>query len=114
VPASELGGVVEMDLSNNPKAKELSNRTNNNSKAETIPIKISELKSYSSAEDNNVTKKEAKECNVNVGYDATSDEPYVTDGSTAVQKCEKDTSDSKNEKQSGEKEREKYTKDSEN
>jgi hypothetical protein len=109
---SEPSGLVQVDLSSISKAKELSNGSNNSSKTEMIPIKISALKSYSSAEDSNEKKKEANECNANFGYDAAGDEKYGTVSGAAEQKGEKDTNDSKNDKRNGEKIQEKHTKDS--
>lgn len=81
---------------------------NENRKTETIPIKALGLKSYSSAEDNYSKNKASVECNVNFGYDATGEEQNVTMGGSAIQKCEKVTDDSRNDKQNGEEEHDKH------
>jgi hypothetical protein len=80
IPASELGGLEETDFASISKTKEVNDEKNINNKDETIPIKTSALKCYSSAEDNNVKNEETGEYNVNIGYDATGDESCGTCG----------------------------------
>jgi hypothetical protein len=109
-PASQHDGGVEMDLTSISKAKQLSNGTDSSHKAETIPIRTSSLKSYSSAWENNTKNKETGECYVNFGYDTTGNEQYTTVDSPGVQKHEKDSKDSNNEKQRGETQSKKHTK----
>jgi len=74
IPASELGGLEEANFASISKMKEINDEKNINTKDETIPIKASVLKYYSSAEDNNAKNEETEECKVNYGYDATGDE----------------------------------------
>jgi hypothetical protein len=101
---------VEIGLGGFPKKKELNNGMNSDGRAETIPIKTSALKSYSSADESNVKNKEHRECNVNFGYDAAGDEQCVTVGDAGRRRYEKDTNVSNSETQNGGKESEKHTK----
>jgi hypothetical protein len=110
IPVPDPGSLEERDFTNISKMKEINNENNINSRDETIPIKTSALKYYSSAEDNNANNKEPGEYNVNFGYDTTDDETCVTVGSAGVQKCENAANDSNNAKQDGRKESEKSTK----
>lgn len=109
-PVSEPGGLEETDLTSMSKMKEINNEKDINSKDETIPIKTSALKYYSSAEENNAKNKETGEHNVNFGYDATGDETCVTVGSVEVQTCENATNDSNSDNQDVRMESEKNTK----
>jgi len=80
IPASEPGGLEEADFASISKMKELNDEKNINSKDETIPIKASALKCYSSAEDDNAKNEETEKYKVNYGYDATGDESCGTIG----------------------------------
>jgi hypothetical protein len=113
VPASEPGGVVEMGLSGFSKKKELDNERKSNGRAETIPIKPSALKCYSAAEESNMTNREPRECNVNLGYDATGDEQCgtVTGAEGQTRETDADVSDSETHKRG--KGSEKHTKECE-
>jgi hypothetical protein len=101
VPASEPGGVLEMGLSGFSKKKELDNGRKSNGKAETIPIKPSALKCYSAAEESNMTNREPRQCNVNLGYDATGDEQHVAVTGAEGQTREKDADVSDSETHKG-------------
>jgi len=79
-PASEPGGLEEVDFASISKTKEINDEKNINSKDETIPIKASPLKYYSPADDNNAKNEETEEYNVNFGYDKTGDESCGTIG----------------------------------
>ena len=78
IPASEPGGLEEADFASISKTKEINDEKNINTKDETIPIKVSTLKCYSSADDNNAKNEETEECKVNYGYDASGDESCGT------------------------------------
>ena len=77
-PLSEPGGLEETDFAGISKNKEINDEKNINNRDETIPIKASALKYYSSADDNNTKNKETGKYNVNFGYDAAGDETCVT------------------------------------
>lgn len=113
VASSEPGGMVEMGFAGFSKKKELNNEKNSNGRAETIPIKTSALKSYSSADESNMNNKEHRESNVNFGYDAAGDEQCLTVLGAEGQKHEKDSNVSNSETQNGEKESKKHTKECE-
>jgi hypothetical protein len=113
VPSSDPVGMVEIGLAGFSEKKQCSNGKNSNGRAETLPIKPSALKSYSSADDSNVKTKEGRECNVNLGYDATGDEQRVTVLGAEGQKHENDTNVSNPETRSGGNKSEKHTKEHE-
>jgi hypothetical protein len=102
--------VVEIDLDGFSKKKEFYNGKSSNGRGETVPIKTSALKSYSSADESNVKNEEYRECNVNFGYDAAGDEQCVTVLGAEGQKHEKDTNVSNLETQNGGDDSEKHTK----
>lgn len=79
-PASEPSGLEEADFASISKMKEINDEKNINTKDETIPIKASALKYYSSAEGNNAKKEETEESKVNYGYDASGDKSCGTIG----------------------------------
>jgi hypothetical protein len=79
-PAPEPGGPEEADFASISKMKEINDEKNINTMDETIPIKASALKYYSSAEDNNAKNEETEECKVNYGYDASGDKSCGTVG----------------------------------
>jgi hypothetical protein len=110
IPKQDPGPMVELGLDGFSKKKKLNNGKNINGRAETIPIKISALKSYSSADESNVKNKDLRECNVNFGYDAADDEQCVTVLGAEGQKHEKDANVSNLETQNGGNESEKHTK----
>lgn len=101
VPSSDPVGVVEIGLAGFSKKKEFSNGKNSNGRAETLPIKPSALKSYSSADESDVKNQEGRECNVNFGYDAAGDEQRVTVLGAEGQKHENDITVSNLETQRG-------------